>query len=65
MTTYLLRRAASSLIILIGISILVFWMLHLIGGAPGRAVLGLRASQASVNAWDKTHGFTGRWSCST
>jgi peptide/nickel transport system permease protein len=58
MTTYLLRRAASSLIILIGISILVFWMLHLIGGAPGRAVLGLRASQASVNAWDKSHGFT-------
>jgi peptide/nickel transport system permease protein len=57
MTTYLLRRAASSLIILIGISILVFWMLHLIGGAPGRAVLGLRASAASVDAWDKSHGF--------
>ncbi|HET7014266.1 MAG TPA: ABC transporter permease [Streptosporangiaceae bacterium] len=58
MTTYLLRRAASSLIILVGISILVFWMLHLIGGEPGRAVLGLRASQASVDAWDKSHGFT-------
>lgn len=57
MTTYLLRRAASSLIILIGISILVFWMLHLIGGAPGRAVLGLRASPASVDAWNNSHGF--------
>ncbi len=58
MTTYLLRRAASSLIILIGISILVFWMLHLIGGAPGRVVLGPRASQVSVDAWNKSHGFT-------
>src|SRR5579859_6782822 len=57
MSTYLLRRAASSVIILIGISILVFWMLHLIGGAPGRAVLGLRAPQLSVDAWNKSHGF--------
>lgn len=57
MSTYLLRRAATSVIILIGISILVFWMLHVISGAPGRAVLGLRASQASVNAWDQSHGF--------
>lgn len=57
MSTYLLRRAATSVIIVIGISILVFWMLHIIGGAPGRAVLGLRASQVSVLAWDKTHGF--------
>jgi len=58
MTTYLLRRAASSVIILIGISILVFWMLHLIGGAPGRVVLGPRAPQVAVDAWNKSHGFT-------
>src|SRR5271155_350164 len=57
MSTYLLRRAATSVVILIGISILVFWMLHVIGGARGRAVLGLRASIASVNAWDQAHGF--------
>jgi peptide/nickel transport system permease protein len=57
MSTYLLRRAGTSVIIVIGISILVFGMLHLIGGAPGRAVLGLRASPASVFAWDKSHGF--------
>jgi peptide/nickel transport system permease protein len=57
MSTYLLRRAGTSVIIVIGISMLVFGMLHLIGGAPGRAVLGLRASPASVFSWDKTHGF--------
>lgn len=58
MTTYLLRRAATSVIILFGISILAFWMLHVIGGPPGRAVLGLRASVRAVDAWDKEHGFT-------
>ncbi len=58
MTTYLLRRAATSVIILFGISILAFWMLHVIGGPPGRAVLGLRASVKAVDAWDKTNGFT-------
>jgi peptide/nickel transport system permease protein len=57
MSTYLIRRAASSVVILIGISILVFWMLHWIGGAPGRAVLGLRAPPAAVFAWDKANGF--------
>ncbi len=57
MATYLIRRAATSVIILFGISVLAFWMLHVIGGPPGRAVLGLRASQASVNAWDKANGF--------
>ncbi len=57
MGTYLIRRAATSVVILFGISILAFWMLHVIGGAPGRAVLGLRAPQASVNAWNLTHGF--------
>lgn len=57
MTTYLLRRAASSVIILIGISILMFGMLHIISGAPGRAVLGLQASPLSVAAWNKSHGF--------
>jgi peptide/nickel transport system permease protein len=57
MTTYLLRRAGTSVIILIGISILVFWMLHVISGAPGRAVLGLRAAQIAVNSWNRQHGF--------
>lgn len=58
MTTYLVRRAATSILILIGISMLVFGMLHVINGAPGRAVLGPRASPLAVYAWDKANGFT-------
>jgi peptide/nickel transport system permease protein len=33
-------------------------MLHAIGGAPGRVVLGPRASQLAVDAWNKKNGFT-------
>ncbi|HUC57963.1 MAG TPA: ABC transporter permease [Streptosporangiaceae bacterium] len=57
MGTYLIRRAATSVIILFGISVLAFYMLHVIGGPPGRVVLGLRAPVASVAAWNKSHGF--------
>jgi peptide/nickel transport system permease protein len=57
MRTYLLRRAGTSIVILIGLSLLIFAMLHWIGGAPGRSVLGLQASPAAVAAWNKTHGF--------
>jgi peptide/nickel transport system permease protein len=58
MSAYLSRRAASSIIILIGISLLTFGMLHLVGGPPGRAVLGLKASPAAVAAWNRDHGYT-------
>jgi peptide/nickel transport system permease protein len=57
MSTYLLRRAGTSIVILIGLSVLIFAMLHWIGGPPGRSVLGLKASPAAVASWNKTHGF--------
>ncbi len=57
MSTYLLRRAGTSIVILIGLSLLIFAMLHEIGGAPGRAVLGLKAFPAAVNAWNRQHGY--------
>jgi len=57
MGAYLTRRAASSVIILIGISLLTFGMLHLVGGAPGRAVLGLKASPLAVGSWNRLHGY--------
>lgn len=57
MGTYLLRRAFTSVIILIGISLLIFTMLQAINGSPGQIVLGLKASLASVAAWNKAHGY--------
>lgn len=57
MTGYLARRVATSIVVIIGISILVFALLHVISSSPGRAVLGLRASAASVAAFDRVHGY--------
>ncbi len=57
MTGYLIRRIATSIVIVVGITIVIFGMVHVISGAPGRAVLGPQAAPQSVAAWNKSHGF--------
>ncbi len=57
MTGYLLRRLGTSIIVLIGISIFIFLLLHAIVPSPARVVLGLRANGAAVAAWNKQNGF--------
>jgi peptide/nickel transport system permease protein len=56
-TAYLLRRLGTSIIVLIGISIFIFLLLHAIYPSPARDVLGLRANNAQINAWNKENGF--------
>jgi len=56
-TAYLLRRLGTSIIVLIGISIFIFLLLHAIFPSPARVVLGLRANGAAVAAWNKQNGF--------
>ena len=58
MSGYLLRRSATSLIVIAGLSVLLFLMLHAIYPEPGRDVLGVQASAAQVTAWNRQHGFT-------
>ena len=58
MTAYLLRRLGTSIIVLIGISIFIFLLLHAIFPSPARDVLGLRANNAQIAAWNASHGFS-------
>lgn len=58
MTAYLLRRLGTSIIVLIGISIFVYLLLHAIYPSPARAVLGLKANNAQIAAWNKEYGFS-------
>jgi peptide/nickel transport system permease protein len=44
------------LIVLFGVSLLVFLLLHLLPGGPARASLGLRANPASVRAFNAQYG---------
>jgi peptide/nickel transport system permease protein len=50
MASYLLRRLALTIPILLGVSLLVFLMLHTAGGDPAQLILGARADPASLAA---------------
>jgi peptide/nickel transport system permease protein len=57
MAIYLLRRAVTAAVVLLGISMVTFALLHIMSPSPGRDVLGLQASRASVAAFNRAHGF--------
>jgi peptide/nickel transport system permease protein len=57
MITYLARRLVTSLVVVIGVSIFIFVLLHAAYPSPARAVLGLRANGAAVAAWNKANGY--------
>lgn len=59
MTAYLIRRFGTSIVILIGISIFTFGLLHAVFPSPARAVLGPKASLLAIEEWNRSHGFSG------
>jgi peptide/nickel transport system permease protein len=54
---YIIRRLGVAVIVVIGISIVTFALLHVISSSPGRAVLGAHASPRAVAAYNKTNGY--------
>lgn len=61
MTAYLIRRIATSLVVVFGVSVFVFFLLHTIYPSPAQDILGPKATQAAVNAWNRQHGFDQPW----
>lgn len=61
MTAYLIRRVGTSIVVVVGVSIFVFALLHAIYPSPAIDVLGPKASRASVEAWNSAHGFGDPW----
>ena len=57
MTAYLIRRFGTSVVILIGISIFVFALLHAVFPSPAIVVLGPKANPAAIMAWNAANGF--------
>jgi len=57
MISYLARRFVTSLIVIIGVSIFIFVLLHSIYPSPARQVLGLSARPAQVAAFNKANGY--------
>jgi peptide/nickel transport system permease protein len=56
-TRYVLRRLATSAVVVLGVSLITFMMLHGLSGSPGRAILGVDASAEAVAAFDREHGY--------
>jgi peptide/nickel transport system permease protein len=56
-SAYLLRRIGTSIIVLIGISIFMYLLLHSVFPSPARVALGLRANQAQIDSFNKANGF--------
>ncbi|HJZ26814.1 MAG TPA: ABC transporter permease [Streptosporangiaceae bacterium] len=57
MSAYLLRRIGSSIVVLIGISIFMYLLLHVVFPSPARVALGLRANNAQIAAFNKANGY--------
>jgi peptide/nickel transport system permease protein len=56
MKAFLIRRVLQAIVVLFGVSIVVFILLHLLPGGPARAVLGIRANKAQIHAFDLRYG---------
>ncbi len=61
MTAYLIRRVGTSIVVVLGVSIFVFLLLHLIYPSPAVDVLGVKASPPAIKAWNKANGFDRPW----
>jgi peptide/nickel transport system permease protein len=60
-TAYLIRRVGTSIVVVIGVSIFVFLLLHLIYPSPAVDILGPKASPPAIKAWNKANGFDRPW----
>ncbi len=56
MIGYTLRRLAQAVIVLLGLTVLVFVLEHMIPGSLARAILGPRASAGEIAAFDRVNG---------
>jgi peptide/nickel transport system permease protein len=54
---YLLRRIGTSIIVLIGISIFMYLLLHVVFPSPARVALGLRANSEQIASFNKQNGY--------
>jgi len=56
-TRFVLRRTVQALAVLLIVSIVVFALMHVLPGGPARAILGPRATEAAIAAFNQANGF--------
>ena len=61
MIAYIARRLGTSVVIVLGVSIFIFGLLHAIYPSPAIDVLGPRANRVTIAAFNQQYGFTKPW----
>lgn len=56
MLSFLIRRIAQGLVVVIGVLIITFILIHLEPGSPARAALGIQATPTSIAHFNKVNG---------
>jgi peptide/nickel transport system permease protein len=57
MISYLLRRVVSAVIVVLGVMVATFLMLHIVFPSPAKIVLGSRTTPQAIAAFNRDHGF--------
>jgi peptide/nickel transport system permease protein len=60
-TSYLIRRVMTSIVVVFGVSIFVFLLLHIVFPSPAIDILGPRSTPQAIAGWNKSHGFDRPW----
>jgi peptide/nickel transport system permease protein len=56
MISYIIRRLGQAVIVILGVTLLVFLLRHLLPGSIARAILGLHATPQAIAQFNKTNG---------
>ncbi len=56
MTRYLAYRFVHSIIVIVGVTVIMFLLQHHLPGGPARAILGARATPSNIAAFNKEYG---------
>lgn len=57
MFAYVVRRLLQAFCVVIGVTLIVFLLIHLLPGGPARAALGGRATKAAIRHFDVVNGY--------
>jgi len=60
-TAYVIRRLGTSIVVVLGVSIFIYLLLHIVYPSPAIDVLGPHASPQAIASWNKQHGFDDPW----
>jgi peptide/nickel transport system permease protein len=56
-TAYILRRIGTSIVVVVGVTFLIYGLLHIIYPEPAIDVLGPKATGPAIRSWNLQHGF--------